>query len=250
MRLANKSSLATLGLMVLSGCNKDGPAPVPPAPPPAATFTVGGTLSGLNGSVTLANNGGDSRALSADGAFTFGTAAQTGAAYNVTVTSQPANQTCAVTGGTGTIAAANVAAVAVTCVTNTFTVGGSVTGLVGGGLVLRNNAGNDLTRDADGSFTFTTSVAAGGAYAVTIATQPANQNCTLANASGVIAAANVSTVAVTCATFRVTGVIGPAGGSLVGPDGVEVHVPAGALAQPTTIGIGRSPGGWPLPLVE
>ena len=140
--------------------------------------------------------------------------------------------------------------VTVTCVTNTFTVGGSVTGLVGGGLVLRNNAGNDLTRDADGAFTFTTAVAAGGAYAVTIATQPANQTCTLANDSGVIAAANVSTVSVTCATFRVTGVIGPAGGSLVGPDGVEVHIPAGALAQPTTIGIARSPGGWPLPLVE
>ena len=139
--------------------------------------------------------------------------------------------------------------VAVTCVTNTFTVGGSVTGLVGGGLVLRNNAGNDLTRDTDGAFTFTTAVAAGGAYAVTIATQPANQACTLANASGVIAAANVSNVSVTCATFRVTGVIGPAGGSLVGPDGVEVHIPAGALAQPTTIGIARSPGGWPEPLI-
>ena len=65
-----------------------------------------------------------------------------------------------------------------------------------------------------------------------------------------IAAANVSNVSVTCATFRVTGVIGPAGGSLVGPDGVEVHIPAGALAQPTTIGIARSPGGWPMPLIE
>ena len=124
MRLANKISLATLGLMALSGCNNDDGAPPPPPPPPPATFTVGGTLSGLNGSVTLANNGGDSRSLSANGAFTFPTAAQTGAAYNVTVTSQPANQTCAVTGGTGTIAAGNVSAVAVTCVTNTFTVGG------------------------------------------------------------------------------------------------------------------------------
>jgi len=249
MRLANKISLGMLGLMALSGCNKDGPAPVPPAPPPPATFTVGGTLSGLNGSVTLANNGGDSRALSANGAFTFPTAAQTGAAYNVTVTAQPANQTCAVTSGTGTVAAANVSAIAVACVTNTFTVGGAVTGLNGGGLVLRNNAGNDLTRDADGAFTFTTAVAAGSPYAVTIATQPANQTCSLANESGVIAAANVSNVSVTCATFRITGVIGPAGGSLVGPDGVEVHIPAGALSQPTTIGIARSPGGWPEPLI-
>ena len=70
MRLVTKGLLATLGLSVLSACNDDkAPAPPPSAPP--ASFTIGGTVSGLNGSVTLANNGGDSRAVSANGAFTF-----------------------------------------------------------------------------------------------------------------------------------------------------------------------------------
>jgi hypothetical protein len=61
-----------LTLLAASGCNDDkDPAPAPPAP--AATFTVGGSVSGLTGSVTLANNGGDARTVSANGGFTFAT---------------------------------------------------------------------------------------------------------------------------------------------------------------------------------
>jgi len=97
--------LAVLGMAALAACNKDSAPPPPPASPgpapPAATYSVGGTLTGLSGSVTLANNGGDARTLNADGAFSFGTALATGAAYAVTVTAQPANQTCAVASGTG-----------------------------------------------------------------------------------------------------------------------------------------------------
>jgi hypothetical protein len=40
-------------------------------------------------------------------------------------------------------------------------------------------------------------------------------------------------------------VIGPAGGILTGPDGVQVVIPAGALTQDTTIGIARSSAGAP-----
>jgi hypothetical protein len=42
-----------------------------------------------------------------------------------------------------------------------------------------------------------------------------------------------------------TAVIGPAGGTLTGPDGVQVTVPPGALSQATTIGIARSSAGAP-----
>ena len=45
-----------------------------------------------------------------------------------------------------------------------------------------------------------------------------------------------------------TAVIGAAGGTLTGPDGVQVIVPAGALNQDTTIGIARSSVGAPAPL--
>jgi hypothetical protein len=42
-----------------------------------------------------------------------------------------------------------------------------------------------------------------------------------------------------------TAVIGPAGGTLTGPDGVQVIVPPGALNQATTIGIARPASGAP-----
>jgi 6-phosphogluconolactonase (cycloisomerase 2 family) len=237
--------LTLCGLGLLAGCDKD--VKLPP-PPPAPTYTVGGNISGLNGSVTLANNAGDARTVSASGAFTFTTALANGAAYNVSITSQPVNQTCAVTGGTGTIAAANVSAIIVTCTTNTFSVGGTVTGL-SGSVTLANNGGDNLARSADGAFTFATPVNTGSAYNVTVATQPADQTCAVANGSGTIAA-NVTAITVTCTTYRVTATIGSGGGTLTHPSGAQVVIPAGALTQDTVIGIATPASGWPTPFAQ
>ncbi len=83
----------------------------------------------------------------------------------------------------------------------TFTVGGTVSGLAGSGLVLQNNAGDDLSISADGAFTFSATVTGGNAYAVTVRTQPAilSQTCTVSNGSGTITA-DVSNVVVNCVT--------------------------------------------------
>jgi hypothetical protein len=83
-------------------------------------FTVGGNVSGLTGSVILQNNGGNNLVRTTNGAFVFSAALTTGSAYAVTVSSQPAGQTCTVTNGSGTIASANVTNVIVTC-SNTVT---------------------------------------------------------------------------------------------------------------------------------
>lgn len=80
----------------------------------------------------------------------------------------------------------------------TYTVGGSVSGLVGAGLVLRNNGGDDLSQTTNGAFTFATRVTQGGAYAVTVQSQPMGQSCTVAQASGSLIAANVNDVQVSC----------------------------------------------------
>ena len=88
--------------------------PDPPLAP--VTYTVGGTVSGLTGTVALLNNGGDGLSVSADGGFTFATALGDGEAYAVTIDAQPAGQTCEVANGTGTIAGADVTDVAVSCV--------------------------------------------------------------------------------------------------------------------------------------
>src|SRR5207237_1422033 len=90
------------------------------------TYSVGGTVSGLSGTVVLQDNGGDNLSVAANGSFTFATKLASGSAYSVTVLTQPSGQTCAVTAGTGTIASANVTSVAVACSTNppvTYSVG-------------------------------------------------------------------------------------------------------------------------------
>lgn len=82
--------------------------------------------------------------------------------------------------------------------TVTYTIGGTVSGLTGSGLVLQNNLGDNLAVAANStSFAFATPVAAGAPYGVTVQTQPAGQTCTVQNGSGT-ASANVTNVAVSC----------------------------------------------------
>ena len=167
----------------------------------ATTYTVGGNLSGLatGGTVKLRNNDGDELTLTANSGFTFATPVAEGGGYNVTVSAQPTGQRCTVANGNGADLMANVTNVAVSCA-NLYTVGGTVTGLSSGKtLVLTNNGGNDLSVAGGGtSFTFTTGLLSGAAYAVAVKTQPAGLNCTVANGTGTVASANVTTVSVTC----------------------------------------------------
>ena len=80
-----------------------------------------------------------------------------------------------------------------------YSLGGSVSGLVGGSLILQNNGSNDLTINADGSFSFTNQLNSGSSYNVTVSNQPISpaQTCEVANSTGTITA-NVSNVMVTC----------------------------------------------------
>lgn len=175
------------------------------------TYTVGGNVTDLNGSVTLQNNGGDDITLNADGGFTF-PGQFDGADYDITVSSQPAIQSCAVSNGTGTIAGADITDVAVTCTTNTYAVGGNVTGL-DGSVTLQNNAGDDITLNADGGFTFSAQDDQ-TTYNVSISSQPATQTCSVTDGSGTLAGADVTNVSVSCTTNTYT-----VGGSVVGLTG-------------------------------
>jgi hypothetical protein len=167
--------------------------------------TIGGTISGLNGSgLALQDNGGATLKISGNGNFTFATAVAGGNSFNVTVSTQPTDpsQTCTVAHGSGTVSGDDITNVAVACTTNSFTVGGTVSGLTGSGLVLTDNGANDTPVAKNGPFSFTTALASGSAYSVTVATQPTNppQTCTVGHASGTVTAGNISTVSVTCAT--------------------------------------------------
>src|SRR5882724_9916011 len=91
-----------------------------------------------------------------------------------------------------------------------YTVGGTLSGLAGTGLVLQNNGGNDLALSANGTFSFTTSVASGAPYSVSIKTQPSNpaQTCVVENAAGTTGSANVTAISVKCTTDPVLYAVG------------------------------------------
>jgi hypothetical protein len=189
----------------------------------APAYTVGGVVAGLTGTgLVLQNNGGDDLTVSANGTFTFTTTVADNGAYSVTVKTQPIgpSQTCTASNNAGAIAGANITGVSVVCSENAYTVGGTVSGLSGSGLALRNNGGDDLPVSANGTFTFTTGVADGAGYTVTVKTQPAGpaQTCTANNNTGVIAGAGVTDVSVICTTNAYTvggSVSGLAGSGLV-----------------------------------
>ena len=172
-----------------------------PINPVGPTYSVGGSLSGLSsGSVVLQDNGGDDLSVSANGPFTFATKLASGAAYAVTVKTNPSGQTCSVSNGSGTVGSANVTSVSVACTTvPTYSVGGSLSGLSSGSVVLQDNGGDDLSVSANGPFTFATKLASGAAYAVTVKTNPSGQTCSVSNGSGTVGSANVTNVAVSCA---------------------------------------------------
>jgi hypothetical protein len=177
-------------------------------------FTIGGGVSGLAGAgLVLQLNRANDLSIVSSGAFAFATTLQNGAGYEVSVLRQPQNpaQQCTVGNGSGTVSGSNVTNIAINCVSSSFTVGGTVSGLTGSGLVLTLNGGNDLPFSANGSFTFATPLPSGSQYRVRVATQPANptQVCTVASGDGTIGSSNVNNVRVTCATdtFAVAGTV-------------------------------------------
>ncbi|HSN30161.1 MAG TPA: fibrinogen-like YCDxxxxGGGW domain-containing protein [Kofleriaceae bacterium] len=184
-------------------------------------FTVGGSISGLTGSVVLQNNAGDDIVVTANGSFAFPTSVASGAGYAVTVLTQPMSpwQTCVVANGSGTVTSADIASVSVTCTTNEYAIGGTVTGLAGTGLVLQNNGGDDLPISADGAFQFTTPITSGATYGVTVLADPTgpSQTCTVTGATGTVGGGAVTSVAVNCTTNRYT-----VGGQITGLAGTVV----------------------------
>ena len=98
----------------------------------APLYVIGGSASGLAGSVELQNNNADNFSLGANGVFAFSENFLNGESYNVTVATQPTGQTCRVSNASGTVVAADVGNVTVRCDHNVnyvdFAISGSPVG--------------------------------------------------------------------------------------------------------------------------
>jgi uncharacterized repeat protein (TIGR03803 family) len=176
----------------------------------AQSYTLGGTVT-INGpsGVALSDQGlvltnssnGDTYTFSSNAAsFTMSKSIAYGSAYALSATTQPTGLSCSVGNGTGTMPASNVTTIAVTCSAQTYTVGGTITGLGSAtGLVLTNEGADATTVPAGAStFTMKTAVQYGAAYAIAVNATPTNVSCAVTSGSGTMAAANVTNVQVAC----------------------------------------------------
>lgn len=203
-RWMGRLCLAAAALGSLAGCGGGGGGDKDDDNPASPTYAVGGTLSGLSGSVTL-RNGSETLTRSANGAFTFSGELEEGDSYSVSVATQPSGQTCSVANGSGTVGKADVSNVSVTCTSTggptTYSIGGTVSGLAGSVTLANGITLTEIvTVTANGSFTFPTRVVNGSAYAVMVTTQPSGQTCSVVNGSGSVASASVTNISVACAT--------------------------------------------------
>ncbi len=188
---------------------------------PELKVSVSGLQQGNNvvlisGQSTAANVYTENEALgiTTDGTYSFGSFSS-GTSYDITVRQQPVSQTCTVTEGEGTLSATTT--VVVTCSSESYTVSGTVVGLYSGqSVTLQNNSGDDLTVSDNTSFSFTTKVAQGATYLVTVKTQPTAQTCTPNLNSGVVSD-NVSDVSIICSytVYTVSGSVSGLSGTLV-----------------------------------
>ena len=152
--------------------------------------------------------------ITTDGTYSFGSFVS-GTSYNISVRQQPVSQTCTVTSGEGTLSASTTVAIA--CSSESYTISGSVVGMLSGqSVTLQNNSGDNLTVSSNTSFSFTTKVASGATYLVTVKTQPTGQTCTPNLNSGVVSG-NVTDVSIICSytVYTVSGNVSGLSGTIV-----------------------------------
>ncbi len=109
-----------------------------------------------------------------------------------------------------------------------YQISGTISGLTQAGLSLTNSAtGETLVAVALGStgFLFANKVNNNTAYEITVSSQPTGQTCSVANGTGTIASADVTNVAISCATNQYSVAITNVSG-LVGADSVKAVLDA------------------------
>lgn len=163
-------------------------------------LTLGGTVSGLTNSGLVLANGGDTVSVPANAtSYAFPNQVDVGSNFHVTIKSQPQHMTCAIADITGTVGTTATSNINVVCVQNSYTVGGTITGLTADGLVLINGTDALSVAATATAFTMPSKVPDGSVYGITVLTQPTAQTCAVTNGTAYMGEAAVTNVQVSCA---------------------------------------------------
>jgi hypothetical protein len=187
-----RSGVALACALTLASCGGSG-----------GSLYLGGAVVGLtrDGLVLTNNNGPDLVVAANATSFVFPDLVGNDVDYNVRVKSSPPSAVCTPSFNTGRTATYDVTSIVISCVTNTYDLGGTVTGLTGSGLVLVNGADRVAVAPPSSGTTTTfkfSKVGDGSPYGVTVLTQPTNQTCTVTNGTATMGAAAVNNIQVNC----------------------------------------------------
>jgi len=122
-------------------------------------------------------------------------------------------------------------------------IGGAVSGL-SGTVVLQNNGANNLSISSNGNFNFSSSVAQGSNYNVTVLTQPASQTCTITNGAGTAGASDITNVAVTCAINQYTVTASAGANGSISPSGAQTVNSGANISFTATANSGHAVNQW------
>jgi len=164
---------------------------------PALTYSIGGSVRGLKGALTLSLNGRENLSIESNSGYVFVTQLPIGVAYNIAINSQPDRQICSISNASGVIAVATTTS-QIVCEDITNPANGTVNGLVGD-VVIQVNDSQPARISHDGAFEFAVNEKIGAAYSATILEQPLAQDCVVTNPTGNVGQSGI-TISITCTT--------------------------------------------------
>lgn len=174
---------------------------------------LGGYVFGLlKDGLVVQNNGGPDLAIPKGAStFTFPQLISSDSDFDVTIKTQPPSTECKVVNGKGKSGAYSVTSVEIRCITFSYDLGGTISGLNSEGLVLINGSQRQAIPAGATSFTMTKfknndgvtyesgRVPDGQPYGITILQQPTGRTCSVANGTGTMGNTAQNNVVVTCA---------------------------------------------------
>ena len=148
----------------------------------SGSLPVSGTIYGLNrAGLILTTNGEELTVADSAGSFAFTKLLSPDTEFFVEVKKSPDGQKCTASTNKNKINYYTYSTTVISCTTDSYALGGSVSGLTGNGLILANGASTAAILAGSTSFVFNALVPNGGPYAVTVLKQPDGQTCTVTN---------------------------------------------------------------------
>ena len=158
--------------------------------------------------MTISNGGAAAVPVGPGAVFLFPALVPLDSDYDIKIVTRPPNtDSCEVFNGKGNTGSFTPNNIVIQCIVTTYTLGGTVSGLVGGNLVVNNGAQKVTIPAGATTFTMTTpttanpklgQVAEDTPYGLTILEQPAGLNCVIGEPNGVMPAAAVTNIAIKC----------------------------------------------------